>query len=182
MKLTRLLSLGLALPFLALLSACGGEDSEAAHEVEKPMTEGIAKMQQEREAKKEAFAESEQGPYKNPENVSGGAQIINKKLTLKLDVPSPAWSVKITEVWIVGEEMWALATLSENKEGLVSQVVTEAQDSVTVDGVPDLPVSYYVIGKTFNWEKAGPNVKFIKTRNDIATNFAQASQVYPQSE
>lgn len=164
--MTRLLPLLTALPVLCLLSAC---DSKTAQEAEKeytsPMAKGIAEMES-------------QMPGRGLE--SGNVEIMAEQVIgITLQVPSPAWSLKIDEVWVVGQEMWAIVSLSQS-DTMAAQVITAAKATATIKNVPKLPVTYYVVGKTFDWEKAGPNVKFIKSKQEIQDGLEAGEQVYPR--
>ncbi|MDP0497170.1 MAG: hypothetical protein Q7Q73_13285 [Verrucomicrobiota bacterium JB024] len=167
MKSIRLLPLLFVLPLLALLSGCDKKvNEEAEAEATAPMAKGIEQLADE---------------VQNKGQMSGNVPIEPEQVvSLTLSVPTPAWSLTIDEVWVVGQEMWALATLHENTEGMVAQVISTAKASVTLKDVPKLPITYYVIGKTFDWEKAGPTVKFIKSKAEIEEGLNSGEQVYPK--
>lgn len=159
MKLSALLTALISLPMLSLLTGCGGE--KAKEEYEKPMAEEIAALQKTAEEQ-------------------AGVKIVDKAVTLKLQVPSPAWTVSISEAWIVGEELWVIAKLAQKQNGMAAQVITDVEASVTIPGIPDLPVTYYVLGKTFGWEPEAANVKFIDSISAIEEGLDRGEKVYPK--
>ena len=169
MKLTRLLLPLLALPLLAALGGCNKKANEKAEdEYTAPMAKGIEEL---------ADKVQDQGLE------SGNVEVVPEKVvSFYLKVPTPAWSLKIDEVWVVGQQIWAIATLSEKTDGPAAQVISTAKASVTLKDIPNLPITYYVLGKTFNWEQAGPNVKFIKSRDEIEEGLASGEQVYPRQD
>ncbi len=167
MKLTRLLPALLALPLLGLLSGCDSKTAEKAEkEYTAPMAEGIQEL-----------ADNVQS--KPPE--SGNVPILAEQvISITLAVPSPAWSLKIDEAWVVGQELWVIASLHKDTDGMAAQVISSAKASVTLKDLPKLPATYYVLGKTFDWEKTGPNVQFIKSKADIQDGLDTGEQVYPK--
>ncbi|MEM9227676.1 MAG: hypothetical protein AAGA45_06880 [Verrucomicrobiota bacterium] len=167
------------MPVLALLYGC--EDKSAKEAAESEMAQGIENLQEGMEKQKEAAAAAETGPYDNPDQVSGDVLIINKLLDLDMEVPTPAWTVSIDEVYIVGDEMWAIAALKEKQGAMSPQVITQVENRVIVKDVPNLPVTYYVLGKTFGWMPQVPaNVKFIESTKAIASELETGEKVYPQ--
>jgi hypothetical protein len=167
MKSIRLLPLLFALPLLALIAGCDKKYNEEAEAVATaPMAKGIEQLANEVQSKGQE---------------SGDVAVLPEQVvSLTLNVPSPAWSLSIDEVWVVGQEMWAIATLHEDTDGMYTQVITPAKATATLKNVPQLPITYYVIGKTFKWEQAGPNVKFIKSKADIEEGLDAGEQVYPK--
>lgn len=114
-----------------------------------------------------------------PTDESGTVEMTKQDLTIKLAAPSPAWSVKISEVWVVGEEIWVLADLSK-KDGMAAQVITEISDSVSVEA-PDIGVVYYVIGQTGGWSPNTPGVKLILNKDQISEGLNKGFQIWPKS-
>ena len=114
----------------------------------------------------------------HPGNVSGTIHLVQKPLKLSIQAPSPAWGLKITEVWGVGEELWVLAELTE-KEGMFPQVITEISDSVTIEA-PNLEPVYSVIGSTGGWTFDGPTVKLIANRSLIEKGLEAGFPIWPQ--
>ncbi|MEM8549150.1 MAG: hypothetical protein AAGF10_00010 [Verrucomicrobiota bacterium] len=166
------------LPALALFSGC--EDKSAKESAESEMAQGIENLQEGMGKKKEADAAAETGPYHNPNQMSGDMLIINKLLKLEMEVPTPAWTLSIDEVYLVGEELWAIATLKQKQGAMSPQVITQVEDSVIVKSVPNLPVTYYVLGKTFGWAPKVPaNVKFIESTKGIEDGLESGEKVYP---
>lgn len=111
-------------------------------------------------------------------DISGDITMVEKHLKLSIQVPSPAWSLKITEVWAVGEELWVLADLKE-QDGTFAQVITEASDSLTIEA-PNLEPIYYVIGLTGGWTPGSSTVKLIANRSQIEQGLEKGFPIWPQ--
>ncbi len=115
-----------------------------------------------------------------PTDESGTVEYQKRTFTVNLSAPTPAWSVKISEVWVVGEEVWVLADLTQKKADMVAQVVTPITDSVTVDA-PDIEAVYYIIGKTGGWTPAtSPDIKLILNKDQIAADLKNGFQIWPK--
>ncbi|MGE9295578.1 MAG: hypothetical protein ACQKBV_04750, partial [Puniceicoccales bacterium] len=137
--------------------ACGGDQSEPLIDVNE-----------------EKYAET----HNRPPNESGTVEVVNRTISVNLQVPSPAWSVKIESVWTVGDETWVISRLS-NSGDPAAQVITEVSDSVTVT-TPKLSPVYYVLGKTFGGISEGP-VKFIDSLDEIQTGLDSGEQIWPKN-
>ena len=134
------------------LAACGGEEKSDDHFIELPKDDKSA-------------------------DVSGDVAVTERTYEIKLPAPTPAWSVKIDSVWVVGKEIWVICKLSEKKDGMFAQVITEISDRVTLK-LPDISPEYYVIGP-----KIGPDipgVKFIESQSDIQAGLDTGEQVWPK--
>lgn len=114
-----------------------------------------------------------------PNNESGSVEMTKRDLTIKLEAPSPAWSVKISEVWVVELEIWVIADLSK-KDGMAAQVITEISDSVTVEA-PDIGAIYYVVGQTGGWSPDASNIKLITGKDQIAAGLKRGFQIWPKN-
>jgi len=78
-----------------------------------------------------------------------------KEITVKLTVPDAAWAIAIDEVHRVENELWIISTVSRNPDLMGAQVISTVQASLKL-AVPDLPLRYFVIGKTWNWKNEEP--------------------------
>ncbi|WOO42137.1 hypothetical protein [Rubellicoccus peritrichatus] len=114
-----------------------------------------------------------------PTDESGSVQLAKQDFTIKFSAPSPAWSVKISEIWVVGEEIWVISDLSK-KDGMAAQVITEISDSVTVEA-PKIGVVYYLVGQTGGWKPDVPGVKLILNKDQIAAGLEKGFQIWPKS-
>lgn len=119
----------------------------------------------------------EENHPKSQDDMSGNVEVTERTYEIKLQAPTPAWSVKIESVYVVGEEIWVICDLSENKEGMVAQVITEISDSVTLK-LPDISPTYYVIGQQIGPDQTG--VKFIDSKSQIEEGLSTGEQVWPK--
>jgi hypothetical protein len=71
-----------------------------------------------------------------------------KEITVKLTVPDAAWAIAIDEVHSVGNELLIISTVSRNPDLMGAQVISTVQASLKL-AAPDLPLRYFVIGKTW---------------------------------
>lgn len=118
----------------------------------------------------------EENHPKSADDMSGDVAVTKRTYEIKLQAPTPAWSVKIESVYVVGDEIWVICDLSENKEGMVAQVITEISDSVELT-LPDISPTYYVIGQQIGPDQIG--VKFIDSKDEIAEGLKDGEQVWP---
>lgn len=83
-----------------------------------------------------------------------------KKHELKVTfaTPTPGYVAKISEVRVVGKELWAKVDVTA-PDGIVAQVLSKTTAEATVEG-PDLPVKYAVFGKTWKWENKEKDITF----------------------
>jgi hypothetical protein len=79
----------------------------------------------------------------------------DKENMVKLSVPDAAWTIVIDEVHKVGNELWVIAIASRNTDLMVAQVISTVQASLKLDA-PELPMKYFIIGKTWDWKNAEP--------------------------
>jgi len=70
---------------------------------------------------------------------------------LRLAVPDTTWVVAIEEIHNIENEIWIIAVVSQNPDVMCAQVIATVQDSLKL-AIPDLPLKYFVLGKTRNWE------------------------------
>ena len=78
-------------------------------------------------------------------------------------VPSPAWTVQITDVYEFETEVWVAARVSSVSE-VAAAVISTVSDSVTI---PDTSkgVKYFILGKTWGWENSEP-YEFVKASDE----------------
>ncbi len=75
-----------------------------------------------------------------------------KKHELKVNfaTPNPSWKATISEVRVVGKELWVKVDVA-SAGGIAPQVIGKAEATATVEAA-DLPVKYAVFGKTWGWK------------------------------
>ena len=127
----------------------------------------------------EPVIEVDESKVPKPTDESGNVQMVDRTFTVKLAAPTPAWSVKISEIWVVGSEVWVLSDLSEKKGGMVTQVVTEISDSVKTDA-PDIEAVNYIIGKTGGWKPSGQDIVLIYSKEQILDKLNNGFQIWPK--
>ncbi|WP_419780302.1 hypothetical protein [Maridesulfovibrio sp.] len=88
-----------------------------------------------------------------------------KEITVELQVPDTTWTIQITEVREVGNELWVVSHLSQDPDMMGAQVISTVKNSIELVA-PDLPVKQFVTGKTWNWDN-GEDYVFISSINDI---------------
>jgi hypothetical protein len=83
-----------------------------------------------------------------------------KKHELKVSfaTPNPSWKANITEVRIVGSEIWVKVDAMTDG-GIAPSVIGKAEATATVEA-PDLPVKYAVFGKTWKWANKEKDITF----------------------
>ena len=99
-----------------------------------------------------------------------------KEITVTLTVPDSTWTLTIDEVHQVGEALWVIATVASNPDIMGAQVISTLQASLDLS-VPDLPVSVFVIGKTWGWANEEPYT-FIQDRSQIDKNLEAGKLLY----
>lgn len=123
------------------------------------------------------FINLEDKAEKQKSHLSGNIEVVDKTLSLKLQVPDAGWKLKITEVYVVGIELWAVVEM-QRSEGAAAQVITTVEDSVTVK-TPDIPVTYYVLGAPSGLSDLPFNVTLLPNKSRIAEGLAQGRRIYP---
>ena len=99
-----------------------------------------------------------------------------KEITVKLTVPDAAWTLTISEVHMVGNELWVISTVSQNPDLMGAQVISTVQASLRLEA-PDLPMKYFIIGKTWNCKNEEPYT-FIKDLNQIEKELKSGKLLY----
>ncbi len=119
----------------------------------------------------------EENHPKSDELMSGDVKITERAYEIKLQAPTPAWSVKIESVYVVGDEIWVISKLSEKKDGMFAQVITEISDSVKLT-LPEISPTYYVIGPQIGPDQVG--VVFIDSLGEIEEGLKTGEKVWPK--
>jgi heat shock protein HslJ len=101
----------------------------------------------------------------------------DKEITVKLTVPDLTWTVSIDEIRKVDDELWVISSVSQNPDIMGAQVISTVQASVKVT-VPDLPVKYFITGKTWGWENPEPYT-FITDLKQIENDITSGESLYP---
>jgi heat shock protein HslJ len=104
----------------------------------------------------------------------------DKEITVKLTVPDTTWTVSIDEIRKVGSELWVISSVSQNPDIMGAQVISTVQASVKVE-VPDLPVKYFITGKTWGWENTEPYT-FITDLKQIENDMRSGECLYPTAQ
>jgi hypothetical protein len=99
-----------------------------------------------------------------------------KEITVKLTVPDAAWSIAIDEVHRVGNELWIISTVSRKPDLMGAQVISTVQASLKL-AVPDLPMRYFIVGKTWNWKNEEPYA-FIENLEQIEKALKSGKLLY----
>lgn len=115
-----------------------------------------------------------------PSDESGTVEMKERTFRIELSAPSPAWSVKINSIYVVGEMIWVLADLTK-ADGMAAQVITEISDSVTVEA-PEIAPVYYLIGETGGWQPGAdnPSIMLIREREQIAAGLQGGYPLWPK--
>jgi len=100
----------------------------------------------------------------------------DKEITVKLTVPDAAWTIAIDEVYMVGNELWVISTVSQNPDMMGAQVISTVQASLKL-AAPDLPTKYFIIGKAWDWENEEPYT-FIKNLKQIEKELKSGKLLY----
>jgi hypothetical protein len=99
-----------------------------------------------------------------------------KEITVKLTVPDAAWAIAIDEVHRVGNELWIISTVSRKPDLMGAQVISTVQASLKL-AVPDLPMRYFIVGKTWNWKNEEPYA-FIENLEQIEKALKSGKLLY----
>ena len=100
-----------------------------------------------------------------------------KTITVELTVPDATWSIVIEEVHQVQNELWVIATVSQDLDIMGAQVISTVRASLEIE-VPDLPIRYFIIGKTWTWDNAEPYT-FIAHHAEIDKALETGRRIYP---
>ena len=103
-----------------------------------------------------------------------------KEIMVKLTVPDAEWTIAINEVHRVGNELWIISTVSRNPDIIAAQVISSVQASLKL-AAPDLPMKYFVIGKTWDW-KNEESYTFIKDLKQIENKLKSGKLLYKSAK
>lgn len=106
---------------------------------------------------------------------AGPAEDNIMEITVILTVPDAAWAISIDEVFRVKDELWVIAVL-QRMPLMAAQVISTATDTVKI-AAPALPVKYFVLGKTWQWQNEEAYT-FLKNRDEIAEQLKTAPLLY----
>ncbi len=109
-----------------------------------------------------------------------GCDSDEKDVTVRLAVPDTTWTVVIEEVHKIGNELWVIASVAQDPDMMGAQVITTVEDSLTL-AAPDLPVKFFVIGKTWNWENE-ESYNFIESLDKIEEELKSGKLLYKKME
>ena len=93
---------------------------------------------------------------------------------VSLSAPNPSWSILIESIYMIENELWVISRLSQ-KPGMVAQVITPISDKVRIQA-PSLPVSHFILGKTWGWKGKEP-YHFIASENEINEALSKAQRL-----
>lgn len=141
--------------FVILLAGCGGSNDEPAIKVDETKVP-------------------------KPTDMSGSVVMKEQTFTITLDAPNPSWSVKISDIYVVGQEIWVLAKLHQQKGDMVAQVISPISDSVTVSAPDIAPIYYLIPPPGSSWKPDVPGVEVINNTDSLASGFAQGEKIWPQ--
>ena len=86
-------------------------------------------------------------------------------VSVELQAPDAAWEIAITDVYQSDQQILVVAQLQRTAE-MAAQMITTVKDSVEIPKT-DLPIKYYIIGKTWSWGEALPAYVFINSTSDL---------------
>jgi len=104
----------------------------------------------------------------------------DKDISVKLTVPDTTWTIAISEVHKVGNELWVISTVSQTPNIMGAQVICTVQASLKL-AAPDLPVKMFIIGKTWNWENSEPYT-FINDLKERDKELKSGKRLYPDGK
>ena len=100
-----------------------------------------------------------------------------REIKVELTVPDAAWSVDIEAIHRVQDELWVVAAVSRDRDRMGAQVISTVESSVDV-ALPDLPVRYFIVGKTWAWDNAEPYT-FLPDRGSLDEAFDRGERLFP---
>ena len=109
-----------------------------------------------------------------------GCDSDEKEVTVRLAVPDTTWAVAIEEIHKIGNELWVIASVAQDPDMMGAQVITTVEDSLKL-AAPDLPVKFFVIGKTWNWENE-ESYSFIESLDKIEEELKSGKLLYKKME
>ena len=97
-----------------------------------------------------------------------------KEIAVKLTVPDSAWAISIDGVYEVGNELWIISEVSQNRDASGSQVISTVRASIKL-------AKYFIIGKTWSWENEEPYT-FIENLKQIEKDLKSGRILYKKAE
>lgn len=94
-------------------------------------------------------------------------------ITVRLDCPTPSWSIQIQKVYQQGERLLVVSELTQSESTAAAQVITTLSDSVEIAGAQHLSVEHYIVGKTWNWGQI-PEHNYLKSAAELEPIIAAA--------
>ena len=92
---------------------------------------------------------------------------ISKEIGIELEVPNPAWTVQITDIYEGADALFVVAKVN-SRASITSQVITRISDKVSAKVQnPNRPIRYYVLGKKWSWHSKSNNIVFIDSKDEI---------------
>lgn len=105
----------------------------------------------------------------------------NLRIDVGIEAPGGNYTMKITGVYQVGEEIWVTSQVGTTG-GVGITVITNIGDSVLVD-FDDVPlgamVKHKVVGKTWNWGKATDDLAYVPQSEEakLKKRLAKATKI-----
>lgn len=98
-------------------------------------------------------------------------------VSISFDTPATNYSVQITGVYKVGEEIWAVSKV-HGGGGIGGAAITRVSDAVTIEPT-ELPVKHKVLGKSWNWGKDTDTIEYVpaKKEKELKAKLADAKKV-----
>ena len=90
-------------------------------------------------------------------------QVTTTTVSVTLQVPSTAWTVKITDVYEFETEIWVPAWVNLFSEVGLTVISTVGAFATIPNTTKD--VKYFILGKTWGWENSEPYV-FLKASDE----------------
>lgn len=99
-----------------------------------------------------------------------------KLIKVRLRVPAPNYSIQIDKVYVLKQEVWIIAKVSEHSTEGTLGVLATVEDTVKLN-LPDLPMKTFIIGKDWNW-KNNENYTFLENYKPIQKGLSKGKIVY----
>lgn len=74
----------------------------------------------------------------------------DNRIQVKLEAPNPSYSMKIQEVYKKDQDLYVLAQISQQEEGMDSAIVVPILDTIDVE-TDFQDTHFYVLGRTWAW-------------------------------
>ena len=88
-------------------------------------------------------------------------------ISIELEVPNPAWTVQITDLYENSEALIVIAKVN-SRASISSQVITKISDTVAAKVQdPNKRIIYYILGEKWSWHSKFNNLNFIESKSDI---------------